>query len=316
MKTVEKINPEKIYIARKWSGVEWDCKLRGITPVQLYREMSSRGDDVDNYFGAHELQLKSTQQVAEKFGSQAKVVAGEVLTRQLLRQASLVVSLGGDNHLQYVSHFIGDQPVLGVNSDYQHSEGGMEYYRPEDLDGLIPELLRGDCPVEEWARLRAIILRNDGSIFRIPQEAISEVYVGTWARISMSKYRDETERHKDSGALIALPAGVGDGSWFNSAGGNVEIDHREVSRSERKAWYLSTEKWSGRTLHSEKGLVEITPDTAPLTLAYSSYYKGIVSIDPKEGSGRNYALNRGEKAVIEFSDTPLRMIGRSRYATK
>jgi hypothetical protein len=316
MKTVERINPEKIFIARKWSGVEWDCKLRGITPLQLYREMSQRGDDVDNYFGAHEDQLKACETVGKMFGAQATMLVGEILTRQLLRPASLVVSLGGDNHLQYVSHFVGSQPVLGINSDYKRSEGGMEYYTPADLEKLIPRLLEGSCLVEDWARLRATIMRSNGSLFRIPQEAISEIYVGTWARISMSKYRDESERHKDSGALIALPAGAGDGSWFNSAGGNIEVDHRGVSRSERKAWYLSTEKWSGRTLQSEKGLVEITPDTSSLTLAYSSYYKGTVSIDPKEGSRRNYALNRGDRAVIEFSDTPLRMIGRSNYASE
>ena len=312
MRDVERVDPSQIYVARKWSGVEWDCRTQGISPSELRRRMRvySSAEEVDNYFGAHEDQMKSLQMVEEAFDHRAKVLAGETLSRQLLRPASLIVSLGGDNHEQYVSHYVKNQLTMVVNSDFSRSEGGMAYFLPQDMPEMYPKLLSGDFQVQEWPRLKASITRPDGRLFKVPQEAISEIYVGAWASISMSRYSAFGEKHKDSGALLALPAGMAEGSWFHSAGGNRLVDHTGISRSERVADYLAREVWQGRTLQNINTSNELNPENVPVWITYSSYYDGTVSIDPKEKSGRNYRINRGDKVAIEFSDQPLRVIAR------
>ncbi|MBI2596035.1 hypothetical protein HYW46_04870 [Candidatus Daviesbacteria bacterium] len=143
------VDLSKIIIARKWSYIEWNMHHSNLTMEEFIKNQKSLGIKTDAMTESHYKQQASLEKILGLFERKPKVLIGETLTKKLLSTASLVISLGGDDHLKYVSHFIGDQLALPLNSDYERSEGGMISYLPEDFKRLLPKLKKGDYEIEE-----------------------------------------------------------------------------------------------------------------------------------------------------------------------
>src|SRR4051812_18365737 len=95
----------QIIIAPKLSKYEWDMHRYHLTPSQLLVKYKREGVDVTRIMTSHKRQKQSLKAV-EKIFKNSTFLCRKELTRTVVLRAKLVISLGGDNHFQYVSHFV------------------------------------------------------------------------------------------------------------------------------------------------------------------------------------------------------------------
>ena len=228
----------KIVIVPKWSKYEYDLHRYGLTHEQLIAKYTAQGVDVKRVLDSHERQKKSLEELKRFFGQHQFVPRGEY-SREIAAGADLVISLGGDNHLQYVSHFIDKGLVMGVNADILSSEGALDYFTAEKFEQVFKQLERGDFDIEEWTRLEAKVNGNP------VQMATCDYLVAEDRRKDMSRhileFRGRSEEQKGSGLLVAT--GAGSTGWYNSVYRSMHGTDGIFPRTETSARFLLTEPY-------------------------------------------------------------------------
>ncbi len=145
-----------------------------------------------------------------------------VLRRQLpgldVSAYPYVISLGGDNHFVYCSHFVGDRPLAGINSDPETSIGALLYFTvPVFLEALSPKV----PPVfdlDEWTRISCELLGPHGE-HRRTDPCTSEIsirndYPELTSRYLLRVNGGPWEEQKSSGLLLAT--GTGSTGWYRN----------------------------------------------------------------------------------------------------
>lgn len=198
-------------IIPKETKLEYDLRRLGWTPRRLKTWYRERGDAI---FESHERQLEVRSRLLALL-PQSRLAAREMADRAGLDASSLVIALGGDNHFIYVSHFLRQAPLLGVNADRLRSHGGLLRIDETSLQAAAACLRSGRWSIEEWPRLEASL---DGRPVGL---ATSEVFLGERQRKHMSRHilrlgRGAEEEHKGSGLLVATPAGST--GWYGQYG--------------------------------------------------------------------------------------------------
>src|SRR3989344_5408850 len=216
------MNIENIVIAIKMSVLEYDA-YRAETDLETALEkFTAMGVDGQKIIDSHCRQRESWEKVLDTLGNKfelAELIKGDNI-RGILPN-SLVIAIGGDNYLQLVSHFIENQPLVGINSDPENSDGALTYFTADSFVDFIAKLESGKFKIEEWTRLQASL---NGK--KIPTLATSEIYYGAYKSTDMSRYIlelrkgsrgrvRESEEQKSSGLIIATKAG--ETGWYDAA---------------------------------------------------------------------------------------------------
>lgn len=279
---------------------EYEMKKYGLTERELVKRYVNLGVDKDRILASHARQVESFQAVAGSLAIQS-VFSGEVLKRNLIRSASLVLILGGDNYFQYVSHFIDNQPVLGINSDPESSEGALTYFSSRGFIRFLPDLLAGYYQLDDWTRLHASINGKN-----VSPDSVSEIYIGARQSVDMSRYildnQGVKEEHKNSGLIIAT--GTGSSGWYDSVYRYAHQGSNGVfSKTSPFARFIVREPFSGRLTQNITSGGSLEKD-ATLSVSWLAHGDGIVSTDSKI----NHSLKRGSRIDIKISDKPLRVV--------
>jgi NAD kinase len=252
--------------------------------------------DAGHIRASHERQVRALDAVRKLF-AQARVISQEKLSRSSAARADLVLAVGGDNHFQHVSHFVGRQWILGVNSDPQSSEGSLTCFTPDTLRRAAPAILAGKVRVEDWTRLQ---VRIDGR--QIEPLALSEVFLGEMSRAQMSRNEimigRRSEIQKSSGLLAVT--GAGSGGWHAAAGGT------QFARTKEGFSFLTTEPYRGR-LSKPRFLKGALKAGQMLRVRSRNDSKGVVVIDTQV----QHPFPEGSAAVISLG-LPLRVVCGSR----
>jgi len=127
----------------------------------------------------------------------------------------LVVVVGGDGTFIRVSHYLENTPILGINSEPEHSVGEWMSLTANQLD-LLSSIFSNNFKIEERCRIEATI--NDK---KVGEFAINEIFVGAKNQYHTSRYfielDNKREEHRSSGVLIVTKKGSN--AWYKSAGG-------------------------------------------------------------------------------------------------
>ena len=155
----------------------------------------------------------------------------------------LVLSLGGDNHFIYTSHFCRDTIIVGCNSDEKTSTGSLLYFNPQSFIQTVNENFK-NIEIDEWSLIDGVITYPNGKKLNLPS-AIGEITVRNSFCDGMSRfcinYENIFEEHRSTGLLIYN--GVGSTAWIASYKENTQFSKtadyfycysRELRSNQRK----------------------------------------------------------------------------------
>lgn len=279
----------KAIVVSKMSKYEMDLPDSGYNHDKLMEQYRKEGTDADEIYESHLRQEKSRKHMQKLFDPN-QFVTRFGINEETARNASFVVALGGDNHFQYVSHFLSDVPIIGVNSDCTRSDGGLLYFTSKTLEKHMEDIEKDKISIEEWPRLQAEV----GLIKTFL--ATSEIFVGVDKAKIMSRYlleyKDKREEQKSSGIIVAT--GAGSTGWYDAACRYLHQNGNKFSKTDRKAKFVLREPWKGRLSNYTILEGELTKGEE-LTIQ-SLKDDSVASIDCLA----DYEFDRGAKAVIKI----------------
>lgn len=182
----------------------------------LYR---LQNDAYDKVYASHLRQKKAREKIKATLQDSAVYSYREDIFHLDHYRFNTFISLGGDNHFIFVSHFVTDQFILGVNSDSKTSVGALLAF---DTDSLVEKLVAaGDqrqFVTESWTRITGELLYPDGrktSTGPCTSEiSIRNSYPDTMSRYLIRREGDEWEEQKSSGLLLSC--GAGSTGWYKN----------------------------------------------------------------------------------------------------
>ena len=292
------INPDRILVVEKKSRWELDQEKYGFNDHQLQDFYENAGISADKIYLSHVAQVDARAAIRQVF-PEAVVIARSQIDQAINDAPQLVVALGGDNHAQWVSHYVsGDTPFIGINSDPKNSVGALLQTTIADLQNLREDLLTGTYRFIPYTRLRVVLNGKDLPL------ALSEVFIGDKYRMNISRYylglpadAHAEREQKDSGLLIAT--GSGSTGWFRSSVRAQYHFSPEFDSSTAGAAYHATEaSVSESTVKS--GVIRPADELKVVSRFNRS---GVISIDSDQDAIVEFP--RGAIAVISLDREPL-----------
>jgi NAD kinase len=293
----------KIVIVPKISKYEYDMRRYRLSSEEVIQKYRDENVDADKILRSHENQ-KGALRILKRFFPEKQFVSREEFTEEIAVNADMVIALGGDNHLQYVSHFVDNQLMMGINSDPEKSVGALTYFNATSFDRILKRLEEGDFVIEEWTRLEARLEAGIGYVGL----ATCDYFLGEKERKNMSRHiivhNGRSEEQKGSGLLVVT--GAGSTGWYTSASRYLHSDENDFPKTDRMARFVLAEPYvqPGRRLENYVMLCGSLKEGEELTVYSLNDSEGIISNDSLEET----TFNRGSKAILKLSDTPVRVV--------
>ena len=295
----------KIVIVPKITSLDYTMTQFHMTREDVFSKWKDDGmtrDDIQNNLQAHENHHHSLSLLKRLFDEKQFVHRND-LNREYVAKADAVISLGGDDHLQYVSHFIESTPIISVNSDPIRSNGNLLYFTAQEIMDILPLFKKDEHILEQWTRLSATINAGKNVIHAIP--AMSQYALITEDPEGMARMfvelNGQSEKQRGSGLLIATGAGLT--GWYKGA--SLYMPKTSLSRTERAARVILREPWSDTPHVMSNPLLK---EGDELLVTYFTHTEGRLSSDTYD----RYSIVRGNKVSIRISDMPLNVVNLAR----
>lgn len=281
---------EKIVVVPKLSKYELDMHLLNLASDKIIDRYKKEGVDIDRILSSHERQKQELNKLKQLLPN-ALFISRDEFTNDIATRADLVIAFGGDNHFQYVSHFINDKLILGINSDPVSSEGALTYFTVDSFSNELNNIKAGKYNIEEWTRLGVYFNGNYVGL------ATSEVFIGEKERKNMSRhileFGKKKEEQKCSGLIVAT--GTGATGWYDSSCRYLYENGNKFSKIESSGRFLITEPYNGK--HSNYSMLEGKLNINEELLIHSlNDSSGIVTLDCIE----EYKFNRGAHVKVKI----------------
>jgi hypothetical protein len=242
----------RILIAPKKSKLQWDMDRLRLSERRLLARYRRAGVDADRILASHERQMEALKEVRKLF-VRASVVHQGRLSPRAVERAAVIIALGGDNHFQFVSHFVGRGAMAGVNSDPVLSEGSLTAFNVQTLSLIADRIQRGRFETEKWTRLQ---LWLDGK--KIGPPALSEIFLGEASRCQMSRHHillgAQSEMQKCSGLIAA--SGAGSSGWYDAGCRHLLPLGNRFAKTSKTFRFVAAEPYHGKL--SKPSLVQGT----------------------------------------------------------
>lgn len=259
----------------------------------VYKPVPSIAPGRKNGTSGQELHLKTLDMLyplLRKLG----ISFGTCSIKQLhtVKNADLVITVGGDGTVLRTSHFTEDQPILGIKSYGLESIGYFCAVSTNTMNLYLKSVLSGHIKPKKLNRLEVKI-----DNFKARELALNDILFAHAMPASMTKYRlavgNKSEVQRSSGIWICSAAGST--AAVAAAGG------RPVPLGAKKMQYIVREPYAPTTHYT---LVNgVVPDRSSMTIT-SMIQHGIIYID---GSHIQYPAPAGAKITIRGSKKPLRI---------
>ncbi|MBI3033628.1 NAD(+)/NADH kinase [Candidatus Woesearchaeota archaeon] len=233
-----------------------------------------------------------------RYGIKHSCINRDVLDAEKLRNADLIITVGGDGTFLRTAQYVKDQPVLSVASSLEKNEGFFARAIKEDFEKKMGMILRDEFSIINLNRLQSEIAYSSGEK-AVLEPAVNEVFVGSRKPYITFRYmlkigKDE-ELQKSSGVIIST--GAGSTAWSRSAGG------KKLEMTSKKMQYVVREPYFGR-LTQPKMTQGVLDEPSSIRIKSESW-DGIVAIDSHH---HEHDFSNGAVLVVKKSGTPLRFI--------
>ena len=267
------------------------------------RELAShfkKGDYWDVLRASHErhhASLESVRRVLAEAGYKTTHVLRNRIhnLKQLDRRFDLVVSVGGDGTLLEVSHHLRQVPVLGVNSDPNHSVARFSGCDEKAFPKVLADYRKGRIGTKKITRLEFSV---NGKLN--PWLVLNEILVAAGNPAGTSRYILEAgaraEEQLSSGVWIGTAAGS-TAALFSAGGKKLALTSTSFQYIVREAYHR---KFGVRKLL--KGV--LGPRRKIRMISYMR--QGRVFLD---GANLEFPFKLGDRLEIGVSPHPLKVIG-------
>ncbi len=233
-----------------------------------------------------------TCKIIKQEGVEVSYAWKNTLTSAELKNADIIVAIGGDGTVLSAAHYIMDKPLLAVNSSPDRSVGALTSITLSELAEKLEEIKKGKYREEKLERMEVFINGKKLDVL-----ALNDVFLGSEKPYHPSKYEivfnGKKEKQISSGLIFST--GTGSTAWFHSARG------KPFSPQEKFIKMIVREPYKSKFYHptildlkiQEKEEIEIV-----------SLTDSILAVD----SIREFALKTGDKVKIKISLHPLRRI--------
>ena len=295
------LHTEIIFVCKN-SSLQRAMMERGSSLLEIEAIYKEDGRDFQRELVSHQRQLAARAVLSESFLPSQFVDAdlSNDEIREMIRKAQLVVSFGGDNHFQRVSHLIDpNTPILGINSDKapNGSTGALLPYSAESFLESLGSIENGEYKFEPWTRISVEINVKKVGV------ATCEVFLGEDRRPLMSGYRlylrDKVAEHKSSGLVVSN--GAGSTGWFDNAISSYFPEGLQFPKTERTLRFVATEAFRRTWQKMQHGAVY---EGEELVVESRNDDKGIIELDSLE----TFPFERGKKARLTVEQDPLWVI--------
>lgn len=297
----QRLSYDQILVVSKFSKVEFDLRQRKVSMETLLEQYQQEGVDIERIVSSHEIQLEALEQL-KRIIPGAKFIDRDEAEHnpQMVKESALVVALGGDDNLKFISRMVEDGFLLGINSDPAFSQGALTYDTVKTFAETVERLRSGEFRIQEWPRLEVSV---NGSTL---PPACSEIYIGDRENIYTARARatlGELEFPiKGSGMIIAN--GAGSTGWFRAASLYLSFGEHIWRRTLPHAEFVSREPYGSAESLKDKRLNGTLKPGEVLEITSSSNHHPIVSVD----SVVSAPFPRGMTAKVRFSDLPLKVV--------
>ncbi len=246
--------------------------------------------EIERWKSAHERHVRSLDAVRRVLTLRS-VKFREVYRAGAVRYEphDLVVSVGGDGTFIEAARRIGEQPLLGVNSDPKLSVGHFCSTTAETFEAELIRLLEGNAFIVPLNRLQ---LELNGEVLQ--NTALNDVLIANHRPAAFSRYRlsvdGKEEEHFGSGLWISTAMGSY-GAMRSAGGATMPKDSKDLQYRPRELYV-----GNGRSYRFEGGIV---PEGTPLSVA-SEMREGEVSMD-----GCRCCIPFGYHSTLRIRNAPL-----------
>jgi len=165
-------------------------------------------------------EIEKVKKLLREKGWEIDVFSPNEKIENIDKNADIAIILGGDGSILYVSRFIGDIPILGVNYG---KIGYLTEIVPGELSRAIDLINEEKYWIEEVHRLEGYILKEDETKIKLPS-VLNEYLLFTSRLSKMLSYEiylDGEPLTKGKGDGIILSTSIGTTAYALSAGGPV-----------------------------------------------------------------------------------------------
>lgn len=298
----------RVLVIAKRTAYDRYIRQQGVPRV---RELLDRGDvTVARMMRAdehHQRTVEEVQRALEAVGARATLRYRDRV--ESVEAFDLVVTVGGDGTLLWVSHAVGETPMLGVNSAPQDSVGFLCGTRMGEVYPHLEAIAKGAAPRVKLARMQVGVddevvhrrVLND-VLFANPHPAHTSRY--------LVSFRGTLEEQKSSGLWVSTAAGST--AAIRSAGGRL------LSLRSKLLQFVVREPYSadGNPYATPRGLVHAGEKLEVL----NKMRECRLYID---GPRLSHPVELGQRVSFSSSDEPLTLMGvspravseRQRYST-
>jgi len=240
----------------------------------------------------HQETLEGVQSTLELLG----IATDTVFRRQLKKIGNydLVVTVGGDGTFLDISHSLGSQVLLGVNSAPIDSTGALCRAKIDSFLSLLIDLITGERHPLKIPRLKVKVNGKP-----LPYPVLNEVLFANRSSAGTARYLivlgKRGEEQKSSGIWVAAP--TGSTAAIRSAGG------KPMPITKTAMQYVVRELFTEPSKHF-KIRNGILPKGKKLTI-YSKMRQGALFVD---GNKISVPLNYGDKVEISPDGKPLNAV--------
>lgn len=171
-----------------------------------YRDKSKK--KIKHLLDEHRLH-KETMKIARDVLKGANFIYRANLSEDIVKQAKLVVTIGGDGTVLDASHFCYDTPILGVNSTFDKDKGSEGFFcgaNKFNLEETIGRLLDGKLKSLKLNRLQAEVNGNEIRPFALNEFLIADKCPAAGSYYTL-KIGDKSEFQRTYGLLVSTSAG-------------------------------------------------------------------------------------------------------------
>jgi len=210
-----------------------------------------------------------------------------------IKNADLVITIGGDGTFLKTAHHVYDIPILGINAEPGMKEGFFTCCHKYNYKKKLKAVLEGKYKILDLLRLEGRLNNKKLPI------ALNEYFIGCKKPYHMSEYylkiRNKRELQRTSGLLIGTPAGSY--AWIKSAHG------KNMSLASRNYQFVAREPYHGNLVKQRilKGILRHNEKVQVV----SKMPRGMVVVDslPKE-----YKFSYGDKLIVGASKHMLKLV--------
>lgn len=242
-----------------------------------------------------QLTLQIVEDTLKKYKTAYELASRDKLSKAQFQNKNLVIAVGGDGTFLRAAHFVGNQALLGVNSDVKNKEGFFMKSDKNDFERKLKKIMKGKAKIKKLPRLEAYINNKKIDIL-----ALNEFFIGSRKSYHSAQYivqvDSKEERQKSSGILVTTPSGSY--AWAKSC------CNKTMPLNSKNCQFVVREPYEGKVFKNYKLKYGILSKNQKITII-SEMFDGILVAD---SVSKEYSLKKGSRAIIKLSTTNLNAI--------